>query len=110
MHKLLTLLQLMINFTKGAFLSGLDTAGFILRQPHTSGGLTHMDYQPLTPLGASVLAAMVTLTPGTTVVHIDLEKHQFILHLLDIEQREAVLNSIQREFVMPLAVLTGANA
>ncbi len=66
-----------------------------------------MDYLPLTPAGASTLAAMVTLTPGTTVVSIDLEKNEFVLHLLDLSQGEMTLDTIRRDFVALLAVLAG---
>jgi multisubunit Na+/H+ antiporter MnhE subunit len=107
MKKLFALLLLVFNFIKSALLSGWDTARVILRQPNIEGGLMRMSYGELSPAAASVLGAMITLTPGTTVVKIDLEQREFILHLLDLGQRETALATIQRDFTTPLALLTG---
>lgn len=107
MNKALALLLLTFNFIKGALLSGWDTARVILRRPATAGGLTRIRYGELGPAAASVLGALVTLTPGTTVVEIDLEQREFVLHLLDLSRREDALATIQRDFAAPLALLMG---
>ncbi len=107
MNKIRALLQLIFNFIYGVLWSGWDTARFIVRQPNTAGGLTRMDYGQLSPSAASILAALVTLTPGTTAVSIDREKHQFVLHLLDLKQSEQVFHSIHQHFIIPLTVLMG---
>jgi multicomponent K+:H+ antiporter subunit E/multicomponent Na+:H+ antiporter subunit E len=107
MKKPFMLALLIFNFIKGVLLSGWDTARMILRQTPAAGGLTRMTYGQLSPAAASVLGAMVTLTPGTTVVDIDLAQGEFVLHLLDLSQREATLAAIRRDFSVPLASLTG---
>lgn len=105
MKKALALLLLLFNFCKGVLLSSWDTARVILRQTVPSGGLIHMDYGDLSPTAASLLGALVTLTPGTTVVKIDLEKRELVLHLLNLSHREATLATIHHDFTTPLAIL-----
>jgi len=51
---------------------------------------------------------LATLTPGTTSLEIDIEQHEIHLHLLDASQAEATLAAIQRDFVRPLKILSGA--
>jgi multicomponent K+:H+ antiporter subunit E/multicomponent Na+:H+ antiporter subunit E len=102
------ILLLASNFIKGALLSGLDTARVILHKPtNTRAGLARLSYPELSPAYASLLGTMVTLTPGTTLVDIDTTRHELVLHLLDLEQRDATLQSIRRDFAEPLAMLSG---
>jgi len=51
---------------------------------------------------------LVTLTPGTTSLDIDTERHEILLHLLDSRQTKATLAAIERDFVRPLRALFGA--
>ena len=37
----------------------------------------------------------------------DLKNREFLLHLLDLGQRDATIATIQRDFVAPLRELTG---
>jgi len=106
--KPLNLAWLLFNFIKGALLSGWDTARVILFQSHCiHGGMTRMAYGELSPAQASLLGALITLTPGTTTVAIDLDKREFLLHLLDLTQRDATLASITHDFVEPFNRLKG---
>ncbi len=100
------LLLLVFNFFKSALLSGWDTARLILRNSQFAhSGLSRMSYGDLGDTSASVLGALVTLTPGTTVIEIDLQQKEFIVHMLDLEQRDAVINAIQHDFIAPLQIL-----
>ena len=97
-----------MNFIKGTLVSGLETARIILLKPEdTRSGLTRMAYPDISPALASLLGTMVTLTPGTTLIDIDTTRNELVLHLLDLEQREATLQSIQHDFAKPLAMLSG---
>ena len=108
MKNLFAVMLLTVNFIKGVLISGMDTARIILRKPgDTRSGLTRMTYPEISPALASVLGTMVTLTPGTTLIDIDTERHELVLHLLDLGQREATLQSIQRDFAGPLTMLSG---
>lgn len=102
----LAVLMLAINFLKSALLSGLDTARLILRdQRFAHSGLARMPYGDLGDISASILSALVTLTPGTTVIEIDLQQKEFIIHLLDLEQQDVIITTIQHDFIAPLQIL-----
>jgi multisubunit Na+/H+ antiporter MnhE subunit len=102
----LAVLMLAINFLKSALLSGLDTARLILRdQRFAHSGLARMPYGDLGDTSASILSALVTLTPGTTVIEIDLQQKEFIIHLLDLEQQDVIITTIQHDFIAPLQIL-----
>ena len=104
----LALLRLAVNFLKSAMLSGLDTTRLILRNPRLAhSGLARMPYGDLGDTSASILAALVTLTPGTTVLEIDLRQKEFLIHLLDLDQQEATITTIQNDFIAPLRILQG---
>lgn len=107
MNKVSALLSLLWHFGKSLLLSGWDTARIILRRPQTRSGLVRMSYGELGPATASALAALITLTPGTTCTAIDLERGELELHLLDLEQAEATQAAIAADFIRPLRCLSG---
>lgn len=108
MNRLCALCRLGANFLREAILSGWATALIILRGDRTlQPGLVHMPYGDLSDTAANVLGALVTLTPGTTAVDIDLERRELLLHLLDAKQAEATLASIRRDFLLPVRTLFG---
>jgi multisubunit Na+/H+ antiporter MnhE subunit len=101
------LLMLLSNLLKELILSGWSTARVILApRGQVQGGFACLDYGDLRPGAASLLGALVTLTPGTTSLEIDTDRHEIRLHLLDASQTEATLVAIQRDFVVPLSVLS----
>ena len=103
------LLMLLTNLLKELILSGWGTARVILApRGQVQPGFARLAYGDLGPGAASLLGALVTLTPGTTSLEIDTERHEILLHLLDASQTEATLAAIQRDFVSPLRVLSGA--
>jgi multisubunit Na+/H+ antiporter MnhE subunit len=108
MNRPLALGRLGANFLREAIVSGWTTALIILRGDKAlQPGLVHMPYGDLSDTAANVLGALVTLTPGTTTVDIDLERRELLLHLLDAKQAEASLASIRRDFLLPVRILFG---
>ncbi|MGA7178293.1 MAG: Na+/H+ antiporter subunit E [Thiobacillaceae bacterium] len=108
MNRLLALCLLFANFLKEAITSGWTTARIILRgDEDLQPGLVHMPYGELSDTAANFLGALVTLTPGTTTVDIDLARKEFLLHLLDARQAEATLASIQNDFLRHVQTLFG---
>lgn len=104
-------LLLVFNFLKSALLSGWDTARLILRNSgFARSGLTRMSYGDLGDNSASLLGALVTLTPGTTVIEIDMQQKEFVVHMLDLDQRDAVVNTIKHDFIAPLQILDRRHA
>lgn len=109
MTRLIALLQLLFNLLRSAARSGWQAARIILLRPQAvRSGLVRFDYGELGEGSASLLAALITLTPGTTAVAIDSQKRELHLHLLDLEQADATLEEIRRDLIVPLARLTGA--
>lgn len=105
------MLLLLANFMKELLLSGWSTARVILMpRGQVQPGFALLDYGDLEQGAASLLAMLATLTPGTTSLEIDTERHEIRLHLIDASQTEATLAAIERDFVAPLRVLSGATA
>jgi len=101
--------RLLANFLKELALSGWATARVILApRGQVQPGFACLDYGDLGPGAACLLGVLATLTPGTTSLEIDTERHEIRLHLLDASQTESTLAAIQRDFVRPLRVLSGA--
>jgi len=108
MTRLLVLLRLLVNLARGALASGWATARIILLCPKTiNAGLARLEYGDLDETAAGLLAALITLTPGTTAVEIDTGRHELLLHLLDLDRAEATLAEMRRDLIEPLRRLTG---
>ncbi len=100
------LIALLASMARELVLSGWSTARVILAgRSAIQPGFARLAYGDLSPAGASLLAAMVTLTPGTTALEIDHERRELLLHLLDQRQAEATLAAIERDFIHPLRQL-----
>ncbi len=111
MSKLLAAGLLLLNFLKDVLVSGWTTAIIILGGGKTvRSGFARMPYGNLSDTAANLLGALITIIPGTTTVDIDLERREFLLHLLDGERAEATLASIERDFLRPIRILFGGTA
>lgn len=105
-------LVLLVRFVRALVLSGVQTAAVIVRSMRRPppAALLRMRFVPMSATGASLLGAMITLTPGTTTLDIDLERGELLLHVLDARDPQAVVDGIRRDFERPLAVLFGTPA
>jgi multisubunit Na+/H+ antiporter MnhE subunit len=111
MRRLLALVMLGVNFLKEVVVSGWVTARIILAGPRRlRPGFVRFVYGDLPEGAASLLAALVTLTPGATAVGIDPERRELQLHLLDLDQAEATLAGIRRAFLGPIRTLFGVES
>lgn len=108
MKRLTALALLGINFLKDVVASGWTTTLIILfRRNSLRPGFVRLAYGELPETASNFLGALVTLTPGTTTVDIDLERGEFLLHLLDMDRADATLDSIRRDFLRPIRTLFG---
>jgi len=108
MSRLAALLRLMTHFFKDLIVSGATTAGLILRGRRTlRPGLVRMSYGDLPDGAALAVGALITLTPGTSTVDIDAVRREYLLHLLDLDGREATLATIRRDLIEPVRILAG---
>ncbi len=111
MSRLIALIILLWHFMRAMLVSALTTSLTIITNSDAPRrGFARMDVAELSKGGAVLLAAMVTLTPGTSTVDVDLERRQLLLHVLDIEDIETTLSSIRREFLEPIRVLFGGRS
>lgn len=112
MTKPLAAVLLALRFLRAIVGSGLQTARLILgtrpgrRAPPS--GFVRMRFAPMSAQGAALLGCLVTLTPGSTTVDIDMESHELLLHLLDARTVEATLDHIRRDYEPLLVTLFGA--
>lgn len=97
--------RLLLRFVYQCVLSGISTARIVLQREQPNAGFVRMRFAPMSETGAAVLGAMVTLTPGSTVVDINLQKRELLLHLLDAGSADAAIASIRRDFERDIAQL-----
>lgn len=83
--------------------SGLSTAWLIARPgaPPTPA-LARVRFSGLDETGAALLGCLITLTPGTTTLDVDLERGELLLHLLDGSNPAATAATIHAQLERPL--------
>jgi len=102
------LLVLTGNFARSLVLAAWTTSVVILARPDAPRrSFARLPYGDLGETGAIFLAALVTLTPGTSTVDIDTVRRELVLHVLDSEDLEATLAAIRRDFLEPISTLFG---
>jgi len=102
-NRTFTALSLILVFLTQVLISGLITAWLIIRPgPRPTPGLFRVTFAELDPTGAALLGSLITLTPGTTTIDIDIEKNELLLHLLDASEPERTARDIHRRFELPL--------
>ena len=111
MNKLWALLVLLWRFASSMLLSAWATIRIILVSSDAPRrGFARFAYDDLNDAGVVLLAAMVTLTPGTSTVDIDPERRELLLHVLDSEDIETQLSAIRRDFLIPIRSLFGVRS
>ncbi len=106
---------LLARFLKAVVLSGIQTVQVILRasfgqrRPPPAAYL-RVHFAPMSPMGASLLGCMITLTPGTTTLDIDMENRIILLHVLDASDTDAIVQGIRNDFETGLVPLFGVRA
>ena len=101
----LLIARLLLRFVWHCLLSGATTARLVLRRTPPPAGLVKMSYEPMSRTGVAVLAALVTLTPGSSAVDIDPQRREMLLHLLDVATAEANIAAIRRDFEQDIRTL-----
>lgn len=106
MKRLAALLVLSGRILVAIVHSGWQTTWRILRSPRRlAPGFVDYAYAPMGPAATTVLACLICLTPGTTVVEVDPAAGHMRLHLLDGHQAEAALAHIRHLFEAPVRLL-----
>lgn len=115
MRRLLAFVVLLLRFIRAVFVSGMQTLAIIVRSGRPGGepppvALLRVRFAPMSENGAALLGSMVSLTPGTTTIDIDMERRELLLHVLDASDTDAVVEGIRRDFEPGLRVLFGREA
>jgi multicomponent K+:H+ antiporter subunit E/multicomponent Na+:H+ antiporter subunit E len=93
-------------FVGQVVVAGVSTAWSILRPGvRPQPALLRIGYEGLSPFGAAMLACLVTLTPGTTAIDLDLEGRELLLHVLDGDDARTAAEQIHRRFERRLRVV-----
>jgi len=103
---------LLARFLKAVVMSGIQTVQVIVRssvgeKPAPPAAFLRVRFAPMSPWGATLLGCMITLTPGTTTLDIDMEKRELLLHVLDASDTDAVVDGIRTDFEPGLIALFG---
>ncbi len=113
MRKPIAAIVLLLRFLRAVVVSGLQTVAVILRAGLPGGrpppvALLRVPFAPMDERGAAILGCMVSLTPGTTTIDIDMARHELLLHVLDASDAEGMVRGIRREFEPGLVTLFGS--
>ena len=76
-------------------------------RPHLSPAIIAVPIQLRTDLGIAALANLVSLTPGTTSLHVSDDRKILYVHCLDAPSAENVVNDIQNTFERFLREIEG---
>jgi len=111
MQRLFFAAVLLLRFTKALIVSGLQTVLIILQSGRAAGppaaALVRVRFAPMSEWGAALLGSMVSLTPGTTTIDIDMENRELLLHVLDATDIDGMVAGIRQDFEPGLRALFG---
>lgn len=99
---------IILRFIQALLSSGIGVLMILMRYatrrklPPTA--YVRLKVTPMSDWGMSLLAAMITLTPGTTAIDIDQEHSELLLHVLDARDPMETVRYIRECFVPPLLV------
>lgn len=108
MRRALAAAELLLRFLACVLTSGLRTALVIARvRRRPPPGFVRMRFAPMSETGAALLGSLITLTPGSTTIDIDMEAREIVMHLLDASDAEQAVAGIRRQFERNLVTLFG---
>ncbi|NWG74930.1 MAG: Na+/H+ antiporter subunit E [Rubrivivax sp.] len=115
MNKPIAALILLLRFLRAVVVSGLQTVRVIVASGRPGGqpppvALVRVRFAPMGENGAALLGCMVSLTPGTTTIDIDMQRRELLLHVLDASDTDALVQGIRRDFEPGLVALFGTGA
>lgn len=100
-----------MRFIRAVFVSGMQTLLVIFKAGRQGGAppvaLVRVGFAPIDQRGAALLGSLVSLTPGTTTIDVDMERRELVLHVLDASDTDALVEGIRRDFEPGLTVLFG---
>jgi multisubunit Na+/H+ antiporter MnhE subunit len=64
--------------------------------PLRPAAFVRVRFAPMSETGAALLGCMISLTPGTTVIDIDMDAREMVLHLLDTSDVRSAVRTIRQ--------------
>lgn len=111
MTRLNAFVVLVWRFASAMLVSAWTTSRTILMDSDAPDrGYARLPYGDLHEAGVMLLAALVTLTPGTSTIDIDTGRRELLLHVLDTDDIETVLEKLRRQFLLPIRSLFGVQS
>lgn len=108
LRRLAAAVVLLLRFLWAVVTSGVQTARVIARgRRRPAAAFIRLRFAPMSDTGAALLGCMITLTPGTTTIDIDLERREMLLHLLDASDAEGAVAGIRSQFERYVVTLFG---
>jgi multisubunit Na+/H+ antiporter MnhE subunit len=112
MRRLNAAIVLLLRFLWAVAVSGIQTVRIILSsslslEDPPPASFVRVRFAPMDARGAAVLGCMITLTPGTTVIDIDMDEREMVVHMLNARESESLVRSIQLSFEPGLLVWFG---
>jgi multisubunit Na+/H+ antiporter MnhE subunit len=112
MKRLYAATALLLRFLRAIVVSGVQTVRVILRAGLGGGrappaAFVRVGFAPMSAQGAALLGCMVSLTPGTTTLDIDMQQRELLLHVLDGSDTDALVAGIRRDFEPGVVALFG---
>lgn len=106
MTHLWTAVGLLADLLWHVVIAGVTTAWWIVRPGRrVSPVVVRVRYQAMSPGGAVVYACLLSLTPGTTAIDVDVETRTLVLHVLDGRQAPRAMQDVRQRFERRLQVL-----
>ena len=112
LRKPIAAVVLLLRFLRAVVVSGVQTLRVIIVSgrpgaPPPPAALLRVRFAPMSADGAALLGCMISLTPGTTTLDIDMERRELLLHVLDASDTEGMVRGIRSQFESSLVVLFG---
>ncbi len=112
MRRVTAALGLTGRFVRALVLSAWQTVRVIFRASTDADrapvpAFVRVRFAPMTETGAALLGCMVSLTPGTTTLDIDMNRHELLVHVLDRADIDGLIDGIRADFEPGLLALFG---
>ena len=107
LQRIYRLLILFIIFIRELFLSNLEIVKYVYKKDlNIEPGIFAMPIEVEKDWEITLLANLITLTPGTLTVAISDDQKQLFIHALDIDTKEESINDIKNTFEKAIMEVT----
>jgi multicomponent K+:H+ antiporter subunit E len=103
-----TMLRLLVVVTRDIVTSNIAVARLVLGpMDRLSPGFVRVPLAVTHPYGVSLLASIITMTPGTVSAEIDEDRREILVHVLDLADADALVADIKARYEAPLLEIFG---